>query len=350
MLLYIHIPFCDSKCFYCSFNSYVDKFHLKQNYMESLYKELEYELKNNKNTISTVFIGGGTPSSVNQELYAPIFTLLKGYIDNTIEITVESNPNSATQEWQQYMYDLGVNRISFGVQSFNDEKLKFLGRSHNANRAIKAIQIAKCIGFNSINCDIIYGSTMDTKELILNDLQTAKELGVHHISSYSLTLEEGTKFWDMKDICMDDEEMSCFVIESIKELGYNQYEISNFAKNNKYQSIHNLGYWEYKEYLGVGCGAVGRIGNKRYYKPKSIEEYIQNPFAKEYEELSVEDIKTEKVLLGLRSKVGVEINLLNMEEKAKLKELEEAKKITIIDGRFYNNDYLLSDEIALYLL
>ncbi|MFA6685757.1 MAG: coproporphyrinogen III oxidase family protein, partial [Arcobacteraceae bacterium] len=125
---------------------------------------------------------------------------------------------------------------------------------------------------------------------------------------------------------------------------------SNFAKNNKYESIHNLGYWEYKEYLGVGCGAVGRIGDKRYYKPKSIEDYIQNPSAKEYEYLSDEDIKTEKVLLGLRSRVGVDVNVLNMQEKAKLKELEYAKKITIIDEKFYNNDYLLADEIALYLL
>lgn len=349
MLLYIHIPFCDSKCFYCSFNSYVDRFHLKKEYMQTLKYELEYELKNNFKKISTVFIGGGTPSSINSDDYEEIFKLLKGYITNTTEITIEANPNSATRQWQEKIFALGVNRISFGVQSFNDDKLNFLGRTHNSNRAINAIQNAKCIGFNSINCDIIYACANDTKNLILQDIITAKELGVNHISIYSLTLEEGTKFWNMNNVKIDDEELTYFVRDSLKNLGFNQYEISNFAINNNYESKHNLGYWEYKEYIGVGCGAVGRVGMSRYYKLKTIEDYLKNPLAKEYEYLSNEDIKIEKILLGLRSKVGFELDLLDEKGIKRLKEIENIGKVTIIGSRVYSNDYLIADEIALYL-
>lgn len=349
LLLYIHIPFCDSKCFYCSFNSYVDKFHLKKSYMETLYEELKQELENNNQKISTVFIGGGTPSSINYKDYEPIFKLLKGYITDTAEVTIEANPNSASSDWLRAMKDFGVNRVSFGVQSFDDKKLEFLGRSHNSKRAIKAIQEANCIGFNSINCDIIYACANDTKELIYQDLYMANELGVKHISSYSLTLEEGTKFWNMTDVDMEDEELSSFVIDTLQNLGFNQYEISNFAKNNQFESKHNLGYWEYKEYIGAGCGAVGRIGDTRYYKPKVLEEYLVNPFGIEIEKLTNEDIKIEKILLGLRSKVGFDINLLDDKFKQKAYELEKYDKIKIDNNRVFNKNYLLADEIALYL-
>jgi oxygen-independent coproporphyrinogen-3 oxidase len=350
LLLYIHIPFCDSKCYYCSFNSYVDKYHLKEKYVEKLCEELEFELKNNQKHLKSIFIGGGTPSSIKAQFYEEIFNLLKDYITNTTEITIEANPNSATKEWLEKLYILGANRVSFGVQSFNNDKLRFLGRNHNKNSAISAIQNAICIGFNSVNCDIIYGISIDSKELIEEDLRVAAALGVHHISSYQLTLEEGTKFWNMQEVCVENEELARFVIDMLKTLGYTQYEISNFAKNNNYKSIHNRGYWEYKEYLGVGCGAVGRVGNQRYYKPKIIEEYLKNPLFKEFEELSKEDIQIEKILLGLRCEVGFDIDLIVDSNRAKLDLLQEQKKIYIANNRVYNQDYLLSDEIALYLI
>ncbi|QOG13218.1 coproporphyrinogen III oxidase family protein [Arcobacter sp. FWKO B] len=346
------MPFCDSKCFYCSFNSYVDKFHLKSHYMEVLTRELEHELqilKNNNQKLSTIFIGGGTPSSINYASYAQMFKLLKGYINDTTEVTIEANPNSATIDWLKAMKDYGVNRVSFGVQSFNDTKLSFLGRSHNSKRAIKAIQDAQCIGFNSINCDIIYACANDTKELISSDLDMANKLGVEHISSYSLTLEAGTKFWTMKDVSIDDEELSEFVINYLKSLGYHQYEISNFAKNNKFESKHNKGYWEYKEYLGVGCGAVGRIGSNRYYSLSDIESYLRNPLHKEIEILEEKDMKIEKILLGLRSNVGFDLSLLDVNNVEKAHYLEKLGKIKIENSKIYNKNYLLADEIALYL-
>ncbi|WP_428022929.1 radical SAM family heme chaperone HemW [Arcobacter sp.] len=352
MLLYIHIPFCDSKCFYCAFNSYVDRFHLKQTYMKALEKQLLYDIKHylKDEKIETVFIGGGTPSCVDYNEYKNIFKIISPYLKENCEITSEANPNSATKEWLSGMKDLGVNRISFGVQSFNDKKLKYLNRAHNSNSAINAIQNAKCIGFNSINCDIIYGVQGDSFEKLKLDFDIINELNIDHISAYSLTLEEGTKFYNKSKVKIDDEELSYELFNYLNNLGYKQYEISNFSKSKTMQSNHNFGYWEYKNYLGVGTGAVGCIDNFRYYPNKSIEKYIENPISYEKEYMDNLDIKTEKVLLGLRSTVGTDLNLFNKKELEKIEILLNENKIFKKENRIYNYNFLLADEISLYIL
>ncbi len=189
------------------------------------------------------------------------------------------------------MKDFGVNRISFGVQSFDNEKLKKLNRAHNANTAINAIQNASCIGFNSINCDIIYGVEGDTYESMISDFDTAFSLPITHISAYSLTIEEGTKFFNKSSVKIDDEELSYKLFDYINKHGFNQYEISNFSKSKDEESKHNYGYWQHKNYLGVGAGAVGFVNNIRYYPQKGIEEYISNPTKYEIEEISEYDKK-----------------------------------------------------------
>lgn len=353
MLLYIHIPFCDSKCFYCAFNSYTDRFHLKQEYMKALKKQLKFDLANNGvnyKSIETVFIGGGTPSTIKHFEFEEIFQIIRPYLKENAEITSEANPNSASQEWLENMNKYGVNRISFGVQSFNNEKLKFLGRAHNVNSAINAIQRAEKIGFNGINCDIIYGVQGDSLESIKSDLDIAFSLPITHLSAYSLTIEEGTKFFDRSSVKIDDEELSYEIFEYISKNGFKQYEISNFAKAQGYESKHNYGYWQHKEYLGVGAGAVGYINSKRYYPNKSIEEYIQNPTNYEYEQLSFEDIKTEKILLGFRCSNGVDKSIFNDEELLKIEDLIEYDKLYLSDNKVYNKNFLLSDELALYIL
>ncbi len=248
------------------------------------------------------------------------------------------------------MKDLGVNRISFGVQSFNDKKLKYLNRAHNSNSAINAIQNAKCIGFNSINCDIIYGVQGDSFEKLKLDFDIINELNIDHISAYSLTLEEGTKFYNKSKVKIDDEELSYELFNYLNNLGYKQYEISNFSKSKTTQSNHNFGYWEYKNYLGVGTGAVGCIDNFRYYPNKSIEKYIENPISYEKEYMDNLDIKTEKVLLGLRSTVGTDLNLFNKKELEKIEILLNENKIFKKENRIYNYNFLLADEISLYIL
>jgi len=256
-LLYIHIPFCDSKCSYCAFNSYVDKFHLKEQYMRALKSQLQYELQRFKavhNSIETLFIGGGTPSTIDPKLYEPIFSLLKPYLQNNIEITTEANPNSATREWLKGMKALGVNRISFGVQSFNEKKLKLLNRAHTPTMAIDAIKNADEIGFKNISLDLIYATLGDTKELLDNDLKTAFSLPINHLSAYALTIEEGTAFESKPQMSSEELSLTSWVFSSIEAHGFRQYEISNFGE---YNSQHNLGYWHYKDYIGVGAGAVG---------------------------------------------------------------------------------------------
>ena len=349
MLLYIHIPFCDSKCSYCAFNTYVDKFHLKKNYMLALFKQLDFELKRfsaEKRSIETVFIGGGTPSTIEPILYEPIFKALTPYLKQNIEITSEANPNSATKEWLEGMYGLGVNRISFGVQSFNDEKLKLLNRAHNSITAINAIENAKKIGFENLSLDIIYGVAGDTEKLIENDLNIAFSLPINHISAYALTIEEGTPFQKKPQMSDEKLEMTQNLFHSITCKGFKQYEISNFGT---YQSKHNIGYWEHKNYIGLGSGAVGFLDDTRYYPTTSIENYIANPLDIRKEKLSSEDIKIEKIFLGLRSLVGVEQKILSAKERKQADLLLKEKKLTCKEGKYYNCDYLLSDELALFI-
>ncbi|PHS57265.1 MAG: coproporphyrinogen III oxidase [Sulfurimonas sp.] len=348
MLLYIHIPFCDSKCSYCAFNSYVDKFHLKRTYMKSLHIQLLYELKRfnvKEKEIESIFIGGGTPSTVEPELYQAIFNTLEPYLGDNIEITSEANPNSATAQWLEGMYKLGVNRISFGVQSFNKNKLKILNRAHSKEDAILAIHTAKKVGYKNISLDLIYATLGDTKELLLYDLDLAFKLPINHLSAYALTIEEGTVFQSKPYMSKETLETTEWFLKKISSK-FPQYEISNFGT---YKSSHNLAYWEYKDYIGLGCGAVGKLGLQRFYPTTNIESYIKNPLDIRIEDLSKEDKKMEQIFLGLRSCIGINKNILNKNELEKAKLLVDEKKLSFKNDTFYNDNYLLSDEIALFI-
>jgi len=348
MLLYIHIPFCDSKCSYCAFNSYVDKFHLKIKYMKALAVQLQYELSRfsvKNKEIETVFIGGGTPSTVEPKLYKALFDTLKPFLAKNIEITSEANPNSATKQWLEGMYKLGVNRISFGVQSFNKEKLRLLNRAHSKEDAISAILNAQKIGYKNLSLDLIYATLGDTKELLQNDLDEAFKLPINHLSAYALTIEEGTPFENKPHMAKETIELTEWVFEKIK-LKFKQYEISNFGS---YKSTHNLGYWEYRDYIGLGSGAVGKLGLQRFYPNPNLELYIENPLDIKVEKLNEEDKKIEQIFLGLRSCIGIEKNILNDNELQKAQLLVNEEKLILKSDTFYNPNYLLADEIALFI-
>ncbi len=317
--------------------------------MDALLVQLEYEFKRfntKKNSIKTLFIGGGTPSTISPKLYTPLFEKIKPYLAKDAEITSEANPNSATYEWLEGMMFLGVNRLSFGVQSFSDEKLKLLNRAHNSKQAKEAIIMAKEIGFEHISLDLIYATDGDSKELLQNDIDEAFKLPIDHLSAYALTIEEGTAFETKPQMSKEDLELTSWLFNEIKKYGFDQYEISNFGT---YKSKHNLGYWEYKDYIGLGCGAVGKKDNKRFYPSSDIESYIKNPLDIQTETLSEDDIKIEKIFLGLRSIVGVNKNILDEHELSRAKILVDEKKLILKNDIFYNHDYLLSDEIALFL-
>ena len=344
-LLYIHIPFCDSKCNYCAFNSYTNLNHLKKDYFYAIEKQFLNDIKKyNIKKFETIFIGGGTPSTMPISFYEKLFKLIEPYIKNIKEITIESNPN-ASYEWLKEIKNLGVNRISFGVQSFNDKKLKFLNRNHSSSQAIKTIENAKKANFKNINLDLIYATALDDKNLLENDLKIAFSLPINHISAYSLMIEENTKWEKDYSKRKEDEELEIWFIEEIKKR-FNQYEISNFGK----PCIHNLGYWKHKEYLGIGAGAVGFIKNFRYYTQNNVYEYIKNPIKYEYEYLNNNDLKKEKVFLGLRSIIGFDENILNNEEKKRVDILIKDKKLIRKKEKIYSYDFLIADALSAYIL
>ena len=343
-LLYIHIPFCDSKCNYCAFNSYTNINHLKKEYFTAIKKQYLNEVKDIQ--FSTMFIGGGTPSTMPINFYENLFKLIEKNIQNIKEITIEANPN-VSFEWLKEIRNLGVNRISFGVQSFNEEKLKFLNRNHSHKQAINSIENAKKAGFENINLDLIYSTSMDTKNLLENDLKTAFLLPITHISAYSLTIEKGTKWEGDFSKRKEDEELEIWFINKIKEK-FNQYEISNFGN----PCLHNLGYWQGEEYTGIGAGAVGFRKWKmyRYYTQYDVNEYIKNPLSYEYEYLTKEDIKKEKIFLGLRSIIGFEENILNKEEKKRVEILINEKKLYKKVDKIYAFDFLLADALSGFII
>ncbi|PSM52542.1 oxygen-independent coproporphyrinogen III oxidase [Campylobacter blaseri] len=342
MHIYIHIPFCTKKCPYCAFGSYDKSFDMVSDY----FKALCFEIKNYKfKEISTVFIGGGTPSSINSRYYEPIFEYLKPYIGKKTEITTEANPNSATFNWLNSMRKMRVNRVSFGTQSFDEKKLKFLGRNHSANDTKMAVFNAKKAGFKNINLDIIYGTKLDSKKMLEFELQNLLNLEINHISAYSLILEKNTSFENKPQFQKDSIVLAKFLFKRLNEMGFKQYEISNFGEICK----HNLAYWKLENYVGFGAYAVGFNKNKRLYSPKDLIKYIKNPLQKEIENLDKNDLKIEHIFLGLRSILGVDSQILNENELKKAKILEKENKLSYKNGKFYNTNFLLADEIALFI-
>jgi oxygen-independent coproporphyrinogen-3 oxidase len=318
--------------------------------MQALYRQLSFELKRFKakeNSIKTLFIGGGTPSTVAPELYAPIFELLKPYLQKNAEITSEANPNSATQEWLSGMKALGVNRVSFGVQSFNENKLKELNRAHTPTQAKEAINTAKNLGFEHLSLDLIYNYKGDSKELLLSDIEQAFELPIDHISAYELTIEDGTKFSTTPEVRQENEDLAFFVANEIQKRGFKHYEISNFGS---YQSRHNKGYWELENYIGAGAGAVGFLKDTRYYPQTNIDFYINDPLNITEEYLTKDELLTEKIFLGLRSCIGIKKSILSDEMIKNAQLLCREKKLSCNDTHFYNDNFFLSDELALYIL
>ncbi len=318
--------------------------------MQALFKQLSHELERfsaKKNSVETVFIGGGTPSTVDPKLYFPIFELLRPYLQKDAEVTTEANPNSATKAWLKGMRDLGVNRVSFGVQSFDDKKLKSLNRAHNPQQAKDAILHAHDLGIRHLSLDLIYNYKGDTKELLLNDIEQAFELPIDHISAYELTIEDGTSFSATPEVRQENENLAFYVTEQIEERGFKSYEISNFGI---YQSKHNKGYWEIKDYIGVGAGAVGFMKDRRFYPQTSIEAYIANPLYITKEVLTKDELLTERVFLGLRSTVGIEKSFLSHEMQQRAQFLCREKKLLCNTSHYYNNNFFLADELTLYIL
>lgn len=353
--LYIHIPYCQRKCKYCDFVSYPDKENTFVPYFEKLILELE-QYKSDNIYIKTVFIGGGTPSLVPHEFIGNVLKYIfdNFEVDGNAEITIECNPCSADTDKLCAYKKYGINRISIGVQSFDDSVLRTLGRLHNAFVAEQCIKNAKSAGFENISVDLMFSIPGQTQKSLEDSLKKAVSLEVSHISLYSLILEDGTPLTKAVDegllVTVDDEtdrlmyENSCRLL---KDNGYIQYEISNFAKSG-YNSKHNIAYWVRAPYIGIGCAAHSYFNDERYSNPSDLSEYINTSdigkFASSRDILTVTDIIEETVMLGLRMNDGFDMNKIYNETGI---DFEQKCNATI--QKLTNCGFLLSDKGILKL-
>ena len=363
--LYIHIPFCASKCKYCSFNSYANLNHLHTNYLVAILKEIEQKSNKNDFEIDTIFIGGGTPSILPNGFIKRLMKTIKDnfiVLDNA-EITIESNPNSITIEKAEEWKRAGINRVSVGLQSSNDEILKNIGRIHTKKDYISAMNILKNIGFNNINTDLMLGLPNQEEKDILDSIALVKEMGASHISYYSLILEEGTELFDLVEkekIKLPDEEKTIklydLVLDNLEENGYKRYEVSNFAFEG-YACKHNINCWQMREYLGIGAGANGYFKGIRYGNICNVQEYITKVidgenFAEFEEKESDLELLEETIMLGLRQVKGISILELKQNfnyDILKEKE-EEIKNFLNLEFIEIDNNFLKATNKGFYVL
>lgn len=336
--LYIHIPFCKRKCYYCDFSSYEGKENFIEKYVKCLEKEIvKYASENKimynhgletKYQIETIYIGGGTPSLLDEIYIENIMRIIKSNFDilSNPEITIEVNPGTVNKEKLETYINLGINRLSIGLQVVQDSLLEKIGRIHTYKQFENTYKYAREVGFENINIDLMIGIPNQSMEMVEESVKTILDLKPEHISVYSLMLENGTKLDDMvKNNKMEmpseelERQMYWYVKKTLAKHKYYQYEISNFAKVG-YESKHNLNCWNQKEYIGIGASACSFIDNKRYCNLNNIDKYIKNieqdNFNKNLileESLNQESKMKEYMMLGLRKIDG--INIIEFEKK-----------------------------------
>ena len=313
--IYIHIPFCVKKCNYCDFNSFASDNDMQMNYINVLCEEMKRNSEAYKDyCVDTVFVGGGTPSILIPDLTKKFFDCLySNYdIDSNAEISMESNPGTLTKEKAKAYKEIGINRMSLGLQSTVDSELKILGRIHTYNEFLESFMILRDERFNNINVDLMNGIPEQTFETFSNGLEIIKELNPEHISIYSLILEEGTPFYSM-NLKLPNEEEERRMVHSIPEIlgsEYHQYEISNYSKRG-FECKHNIKYWKRDEYLGFGLSAASFMNETRFKNTDDIKVYLDNSDNKnvytEYEVLNKDEQMSEYIILGLRMNEGVDI-------------------------------------------
>lgn len=346
--LYIHIPFCQKKCFYCSFVVTVGQDHRMDAYLDCLAQEAEpYQ----DTLIETVYCGGGTPSYLNQDQLQKFLTTIrkKFKFTSNCEWTLEANPEGLDLRKAKLLYDLGINRVSLGIQSLNDRYLKYLGRCHDARRAVGAFQNLRQAGFQNINLDLMYSFPGQSDCEIKEDVCALTGLGSEHLSLYTLTIEENSRFYT-RQVKLDSDENRArqyeLVVSFLNSTEFKQYEISNFAKSGK-ESKHNLNYWQGGDYIGLGVGAHSHQAGIRFWNVSRMNDYMlrikdnQTPMGGQ-EKLSPRQRFMEILLLGLRMNRGMNVSKvkdrlsysLNFETEEKIREL--------VRGGFlcWDNDYL----------
>lgn len=367
--LYVHIPFCQSKCNYCDFCSFpnIDE-DIRARYISKLISEIKSYKQKEKLIIDTVFFGGGTPSLLSEEEFGSICGAISECFDVSLvkEFTLEANPKTLTQEKLFAYKSFGVNRLSIGLQSIHNNELKMLGRIHNFDDFKTAYELALSCGIININVDVMYGIPEQTKDSFMQTLDAVVKLKPTHISAYGLILEEKTKFWDIqKTLNLPSEDAECdmyeFACEYLEKNGYAHYEISNYAIGG-YESNHNLKYWKCEEYIGIGVAAHSYVDGKRYSNSENFSEYLSRK-SREYiyeENRSHSDEKCEYAMLRLRLSSGISLSeyekifgesfLLGKEKKLEqyislgyMRRFDD--RIALTEKGFYISNTILSDLI-----
>ena len=365
--IYIHIPFCKSRCAYCDFFS-TTQLSRREAYVDALCKEAKRRLatldskRSTPNPITTIYFGGGTPSLLSPDQIARIQQTIAA--PQAIEVTLEANPGDLTPNYLRAVREAGVNRLSIGIQSFDDEVLRLIGRRHTAAEAKAAVKAAKAAGFDNISIDLIYGipsqySTLNSQLSAWEaQIEQALQLGVQHISTYCLSYEEGTRMTHMleqgeiNEVDEDTENaMYDLLVSQLKEAGFEHYEVSNFALSG-YRSKHNSSYWNRTPYIGLGAGAHSYDGARtRSWNPDNLEEYIRAQEMEEtphsesastmatYETLTDTDLYNERIMLRLRTAEGIAINELHNPtlatpyiERGLLKQTPDKRLVATLQG------------------
>lgn len=321
--IYIHVPFCAKRCAYCDFYTQTNH-NLINEYVDAVCKEIELRKDYLHNeSIKTIYFGGGTPSQLSPEQIEKIMAQLGRFYDLSAceEFTLEANPDDLTDEFLSRLLALvPINRISMGVQSFDDDDLRFLNRRHSAAQAKEAVALCRKHGITNISIDLIYGLPDQTLEKWERNIQEAIALETPHLSAYHLIYEEGTplyKLWEKGKVKQADEELSVemfkMLIDELEKAGIEQYEISNFAKDGAY-SKHNTSYWQATPYLGLGPSAHSFDGTNREWNVASIKQYVEsihaNTVNREIEELDTRTRYNDYILTGLRTKWGIELDFI----------------------------------------
>lgn len=351
--LYIHIPFCKSRCIYCAFYSTTAE-QMKQAYVDAVCREMELrkavyekEGKDVGKTLATVYLGGGTPSQLSPTQLQQLFDTIARHYDviDDAEITIECNPDDVTEAFAELLRSLPVNRVSMGAQTFDDDRLQFIHRRHTSEQVTTAIQRLRKKGIHNISIDLMYGFPDETLEEWEYDIQQALALNVEHISAYALTYEEGTPLYRLLEegkVKEIDEERSLAMydrlIDRLQEAGYEHYEISNFSKKG-WRSRHNSSYWQLVPYIGIGAAAHSYDGRRRQWNIADINSYInhiqQGIVPAEGELLDKDSRYNDHVMLALRTCEGLDLSTLDSDERSYC---EETAKKFVLDGLLVKTD------------
>ena len=331
--IYIHIPFCASRCIYCGFYS-TTGLELRQKYVDAVCKEMT--MREVSASIETIYLGGGTPSQLTHEQLRQLFIYInKVYASRAKEVTIEMNPDDVTPEYVAMLSQLDVNRISMGAQTFNDERLRFLRRRHSSSQVYDAVRILREAGVRNISIDLMYGFPGETFDDFRRDIDAALALDVEHISAYCLMIEEGTALHRLGVEAADEETeraMYEMLIDSMKAAGYEHYEISNFARKG-FRSRHNSSYWNDTPYIGLGAAAHSYDGHCRSWNVADIRAYIaaieRGELPSECEELDADTKYNDRIATALRTCDG--LDLRELDERHRRYCLDEAQRF-IADG------------------